>query len=155
MFFKGNIYYKLEAMTHSLGPKVREMGQNFAKQGLEMQGKLGHTDKLVPSLRGIPISNSKYPKVLKSDWVAPNAVLIGDIKMGSGSSAWHGATLRGDINKIRIGKNSMVQDNSHISGGAIIGDNVFVGPNAQVHDCKLESFSYVGMGATVDSGATV
>jgi len=120
-----------------------------------MQGKMGHTDKLVPSLRAVPISNSKYPKVLSSDWVAPNAVLIGDITMGQGSSAWHGATFRGDLNKIRIGKNSMVQDNAHVGGGVTIGDNVFVGPNTQLDSCRLDSFSYVGMGATVGEGAVV
>mmetsp|Transcript_21129 Transcript_21129/g.32774 ORF Transcript_21129/g.32774 Transcript_21129/m.32774 type:complete len:109 (+) Transcript_21129:25-351(+) len=108
MFFKGVFYYKLEAMAAALGPKLRETGQNLAKQGLQMQGKMGHTEKLVPSLRGVAISKSKYPKVFESDWVASNAVLVGDIKMGTGSSAWHGATLRGDLNKISIGKNSMI-----------------------------------------------
>jgi len=47
---------------------------------------MAHQDYLVPSLRCIPISKSKFPKTLDADWVAPNAVLIGDIKMGDGSS---------------------------------------------------------------------
>ena len=69
---------------------------------------MGHQDTLVPSLRCIPISNSLYPKTLDADFVAPNAVLVGDIKMGEGSSAWHGTTLRGDTASICIGKNSII-----------------------------------------------
>ena len=48
------------------------------------------------------------PDALDSDWVAPNAVLVGDIKMKQGSSVWHGCVLRGDTSKINIGKNSMI-----------------------------------------------
>jgi len=73
-----------------------------------MQGEMGHTDTLVPSLRCVPISNAKFPKTLDADFVAPNAVLIGDIEMDEGSSVWHGATLRGDTASIKIGKNSMI-----------------------------------------------
>jgi carbonic anhydrase/acetyltransferase-like protein (isoleucine patch superfamily) len=57
---------------------------------------MSHNDKIQPSLRSIPISNTIFPKSLQSDWIAPNAVLIGDIKLGEGSSVWHGVTLRGD-----------------------------------------------------------
>ena len=73
-----------------------------------MQGAMGHQDTLVPSLRCIPISNTKYPRTLDADFVAPNAVVIGDVKMGEGSSIWHGTTLRGDTASINIGRNSLV-----------------------------------------------
>ena len=69
---------------------------------------MGHVDKLQPSLRCIPLSNSKYPRTLLSDWIAPNAVLIGDVSIGEGSSIWHGVTLRGDTAQILIGKNSVI-----------------------------------------------
>jgi len=49
-----------------------------------------------PSLRSIPTGNNTYPKCVTSDWVAPNAVVVGDVNMGDGSSAWHGTTIRGD-----------------------------------------------------------
>ena len=126
---------------------------------MELQGEMGHKDTLVPSLRGIPISKSLYPKTFDTDWIAPNAVLIGDIKMGEGSSAWHGATLRGDLGQIRIGKNTMLQDNSYVrpnnNASVNIGDNVYVGPNARLEACHLESFSYVGMGASVAKDCVV
>lgn len=127
-----------------------------------MQGEMGHKDSMVPSLRCVPISNAKYPKTLDADWVAPNAVLVGDIEMGEGSSVWHGATLRGDTAQIKIGKNSMIQDNSHVGNCAMsqgdlvdIGDNVYIGANARVEAAELESFSYVGMGASVGKGSVV
>lgn len=76
---------------------------------------------------------------------------------------WHGTTLRGDTCPIKIGKNSVVQDNTRIgsnTGGDAaeinIGDNVYIGANANIDSAAdLESFAYVGMGATVGKGATV
>jgi len=103
-----------------------------------------------------------FPKTLDADFIAPNAVVVGDVKMGAGSSAWHGTTLRGDTASIEIGKNSVIQDNSHIASHAreagdkiSIGDNVYVGCNVKLQPCELESFSYVGMGASIGNGCTV
>jgi carbonic anhydrase/acetyltransferase-like protein (isoleucine patch superfamily) len=159
MFFKGALYYKLENATVGLAPRIRKMGRDLFKQGMDMQGAMAHKDYLVPSLRCIPISNSKYPKTLDADWVAPNAVLIGDIQMGEGSSVWHGVTIRGDQSAVKIGKNSMIQDNSRVASNSgenvVIGDNVYVGANARIDGCELESFAYVGMGASVGKGSVV
>ena len=115
---------------------------------------------MVPSLRCVAISGSKFPKALDADWIAPNAVLVGDVTMSEGSSAWHGVTMRGDTARVQIGKNSMIQDNSHIgssdlSGDVVVGDNVYVGANARLDACELESFAYVGMGASVGKGSVV
>jgi carbonic anhydrase/acetyltransferase-like protein (isoleucine patch superfamily) len=128
---------------------------------MELQGAMGHEDTLVPSLRCMPSRNGIFPNVYDCDWVATNAVLIGDVTMKPGSSAWHGVILRGDTAKITIGHNSMIQDNSRLgsnsnSNGTItIGDNVFVGANAILEECELESFSYVGMGASIGKGSVV
>lgn len=82
--------------------------------------------------------------------------------MKAGSSLWHGVIARGDTLKIEIGKNSIIQDNvriqslKKIQGDKIeIRDNVFVGPNASLDACLLESFAYVGMGAHIGRGAVV
>ena len=80
----------------------------------------------------------KYNIFLQADWVAPNATVVGDVKMGPGSSFWHGVIARGDTAQIEIGKNSVVQDLAHIGSissrekgdKVVIGDNVYVGPNA-------------------------
>jgi len=79
-----------------------------------MQGAYGQKDRLVPSLRCIAVSDRKYPRLLSSDWVAPNAVVIGDVVVGEGSSLWHGVVLRGDQASISVGKNAIVQDNVHV-----------------------------------------
>ena len=163
MFLKGHLFYKLENLQHKLGPAIRKKGQELFAQGMALQGEAAHTDTMQPSLRCVPISNSKYPKSLASDWIAPNAVLIGDVTIGEGSSAWHGAKLRGDTCAIKVGKNSIIQDNTRIgsnsSGDAAeisIGDNVYIGANSSIDSsADLESFAYVGMGATVGKGSTV
>lgn len=62
---KGFLYFKLENFTaRTLGPFFRRQGQSFFRQGLGFQGQMGHEDTLVPSLRCIPISDSKYPRLL-------------------------------------------------------------------------------------------
>ena len=73
-----------------------------------MQGDMANEERLVPSLRCVPISDSKYPKLLDAHWVAPNATVIGDVELGEGSSLWHGVVLRGDTAKITVGRNSII-----------------------------------------------
>ena len=99
---------------------------------------------------------------VQADWIAPNATVVGDVSVKEGSSLWHGVTARGDTAQVEIGKNSIIQDLVHISSlkrangdRVTIGDNVYIGPNATLDACTLESFSYVGMGATIGRGATV
>ena len=75
---------------------------------MTFQGDLAHEDRLVPSMRCIPISDSKYPKLLDADWIAPNATVIGDVNIKEGSSLWHGVIARGDTVSISIGKNSII-----------------------------------------------
>ena len=79
--------------------------------------------------------------------------------MEEGASLWHGVVVRGDKASVSIGKNSIVQDNVHINSTngnkVVIGDNAFVGPNATLDACTVESFAYVGMGASVSRSAIV
>lgn len=112
-------------------------------------------------MRCVVDANGRFPNALDADWVAPNATLVGDVTMKEGSSVWHGVKLRGDLSKITIGRNSMIQDNSRVgsnfqsNGEVNIGDNVYVGANARLDECTLESFSYVGMGASIGRGCVV
>lgn len=80
--------------------------------------------------------------------MAPNATVLGDVSVGDNSSVWYGATLIGTV-PIRVGRNSVLQDRVHVSRGATIGDNVFVGPNVVLQGSTLQSNSFVSMGATV------
>ena len=99
------------------------------------------------------------PEVADDAWVAPTAVLVGRVRLGSGSSAWYGAVLRGDGEQITVGAGSNVQDGCvvHADPGfpATIGDGVVVGHNAVVHGCTVEDGSLIGMGSTVLNGAVI
>jgi carbonic anhydrase/acetyltransferase-like protein (isoleucine patch superfamily) len=100
------------------------------------------------------------PKIADDAFVAPNAAVIGDVEIGSRSSIWFGCVVRGDVNIIRIGRGSNVQDGTiiHVTRkkfGTIVGDNVLVGHMCLIHGCTLEDSSFVGMKACVMDGAVV
>lgn len=92
-------------------------------------------------------------------YVAPSAVLVGDVTVGEGASVWHGAVLRGDFDAVVLGRDSNVQDNVvvHVDCGmpARISERVTVGHAAVVHGCTIEEECLIGMNATVNSGAVV
>lgn len=99
----------------------------------------------------------KTPNIKKAAFIAENAVIIGDVTLGEGSSVWYGAVLRAEDEKIAVGKNSNIQDNCtvHCSKGfpAVIGDDVTVGHNALIHGCTIGNNCLIGMHATVMNGA--
>ena len=101
----------------------------------------------------------KTPRVHPSAFVAPTAVLVGDVEVGEESSIWFGAVLRGDNGPIRIGARTSIQDNCvvHVSerGRTIVGDDVTVGHCAVMEDCRIEPFALVGSNAVVLGGAVV
>jgi carbonic anhydrase/acetyltransferase-like protein (isoleucine patch superfamily) len=92
-------------------------------------------------------------------WVAPTAVLIGDIHLQEDASVWFGATLRGDNEPINVGARSNVQDGCvfHTDMGypLTIGADCTVGHNAILHGCTIKDNTLVGMGATILNGAVI
>jgi carbonic anhydrase/acetyltransferase-like protein (isoleucine patch superfamily) len=86
-------------------------------------------------------------------------VVVGSVKVGQDSSIWYGSTIRGDLNKINIGKNTVVQDRATIypsqDKSVEIGDNVYIGPNTVLESCNIQNHGFVGMGASVRNGAKV
>jgi carbonic anhydrase/acetyltransferase-like protein (isoleucine patch superfamily) len=101
----------------------------------------------------------KRPKIDPSAFIAPTAVLIGDVEVGPESSIWFGAVLRGDNGPIRVGARTSVQDNAvvHVSkrGGTFIGDDVTVGHCAVMEDCAIERYALIGSNATLLNGCTI
>ncbi len=101
----------------------------------------------------------KTPKVHQTAFVAPTAVLIGDVEVGEGSSIWFGTVVRADNGPIRIGARSNVQDNAvlHVSEdcSTIIGDDVTIGHCAVLEDCVVESGALIGSNAVVLNHATI
>ena len=103
--------------------------------------------------------NGKTPKIGKDAFIAPTAVLIGDVEIGDGASVWFGAVLRGDEAGIRIGAHTSVQDNVviHVSEGldTVIEDHVTIGHGAILEGCNVGSYALIGMNAVVLDGARV
>ena len=103
--------------------------------------------------------HDKVPDTARAAFIAPNAVIVGDVVLEEGSSVWYGAVLRGDTGRIHVGKNSNIQDNCviHCDGGGRteIGENVTVGHGAIVHGCSIGDGSMIGMGSIVMSNAVI
>ena len=100
------------------------------------------------------------PKIHDSAFVAPNAAVVGEVEIGEGSQIWYGCALRGDVNPIKIGKRTNIQDNTVIHTtsdfqGTTVGDDVTVGHSAILHACTIEDMGFVGMQACVMDGAVV
>jgi len=102
----------------------------------------------------------KSPRLEAGVWVAPGAWVIGDVEIGADSSLWYGAVLRADVNHIRIGRRSNVQDGAvvHVTRDRFsteVGDEVTVGHRAVVHGCRVSDGALIGIGAIVLDGASV
>ena len=103
--------------------------------------------------------NGVSPVVDDAAYIAETVVLTGDIVVGAESSIWYGTVLRGDVNKIRIGRGVNIQDGSvvHVSRlyPCIIEDRVSIGHMALIHACTLEEGCFVGMKACIMDGVVV
>jgi len=101
----------------------------------------------------------KPPTLGQGVYLARTAVVVGDVTLGDHSSVWYHAVLRGDINFIRVGHHSNIQDNAvvHLADDypAIIGNYVTVGHSAIIHACTVGDETLIGMGATVLDGAEI
>ncbi len=101
-----------------------------------------------------------FPKIHPSVYLSDNVYVIGDVEIGEDSSVWFGSVVRGDVNYIRIGKRTNIQDNSvvhvtHDTHPTIIGDNVTVGHRVILHGCVLGNNILVGMGAVIMDGVEI
>ena len=99
------------------------------------------------------------PQVRDAAFVAPTAVLVGQVTLEPGSSVWYGAVLRADTGRILVGEDSNVQDNAVLHTGpdldVVIGERVSIGHSAVVHGCTVGDDCLIGMHATVLNGAVV
>lgn len=109
---------------------------------------------IIRPLRGI------HPKIGKNCFIAENAVIIGDVTIGDHCSIWYNVVLRGDVNTIKIGNNTNIQDGVVVHtlyqrSVTEIGDNVSVGHNATIHGANVKDNVLVGMGATLLDHAVI
>ncbi len=115
-------------------------------------------------MRQIIAFGGHAPDIAESAFVAPGARVIGDVQIGPDSSIWYNCVLRGDVNRIRIGARSNIQDGSvvHVDSGnaggglpTIIGDDVLIGHLVMLHGCVLHDHAFVGLGCIVMDGCTI
>jgi carbonic anhydrase/acetyltransferase-like protein (isoleucine patch superfamily) len=102
----------------------------------------------------------RRPRIAREVWIAPGAVVAGDVEIGADTSVWFGAVVRGDVAPIRIGARSNLQDHCvvHVTKDrfpAWIGDEVTIGHRATVHGCRIGDGALVGIAAVVLDGAEV
>ena len=104
--------------------------------------------------------NGIYPKIHPTAFIAPGAVVIGDVEIGAETNVWFGCVIRGDVQSIRIGARTNIQDGTviHVTRGdgpTTIGAGITIGHRALLHACTLEDGCFIGMGATILDKATV
>ena len=109
---------------------------------------------MVRSFRGA------LPRIAHNAYIDESAQVIGNVEIGARSSVWMGTVVRGDVNYIRIGAETNLQDNSvlHVMKDLhplLVGDRVTVGHGATLHGCRIESDCLIAMGAIVLNGAEV
>lgn len=100
------------------------------------------------------------PTIHPDAWIAPGAVVIGDVHIGAFTNVWFGCVIRGDVNSIRIGERTNIQDGTvvHVTrktGPTSIGSGITIGHKVLLHACTLHDDCFVGMGATVMDFAVV
>ncbi len=102
---------------------------------------------------------NKKLNINKSAFIAENAMVVGEVTIGENSSIWYSAVVRGDLEKIVIGDNTNIQENSTVhndEGFPIsIGNNVTVGHNCVIHGCTINNNSLIGMGSIILNGAKI
>lgn len=107
----------------------------------------------------IPYKGIK-PEIDKTAYIASNSSIIGDVKIGKGSSIWFNSVLRGDVESIKIGNNTNVQDGtvihtSRFNGPVDIGDNITIGHLSLIHACTIQSNAFIGMRSTIMDYAVI
>lgn len=126
---------------------------------------LAHSTVSRPDVTILPF-HGKVPKIHESAFIAPGCRIIGDVEIGPDVSVWYNCVIRGDVNRIRIGARSNVQDGTviHCDGPeprhpdgfpTLIGEDVLIGHMAMVHGCTLADRAFVGLGAVVMNAAVI
>jgi carbonic anhydrase/acetyltransferase-like protein (isoleucine patch superfamily) len=104
--------------------------------------------------------SGKAPRIAEGAWIADGAVVVGDVEIGPDASLWFGAIVRGDVNSIRVGARTNVQDYAvlHVTGKThptVVGDDVTLGHRVTLHGCTVRDRCLIGIGAVVMDGAVV
>mmetsp|Transcript_15387 Transcript_15387/g.35462 ORF Transcript_15387/g.35462 Transcript_15387/m.35462 type:complete len:283 (+) Transcript_15387:196-1044(+) len=140
---------------------ARRIGATLDSMGASME-VAKYTERLVPSSRIVSVDGVAPALPGANNFIAPSASVIGNVTIGEHSSVWYGATVRGDVNNVKIGSKTSIGDRAVVHVAKIqgdhptmIGDNVTIGAGAIVHACTIEDLVVVGESAQILDGATV
>ncbi len=115
---------------------------------------------LILPYKGEYAPDGVFPVISPRAFIAPAAAIIGDVHIGEDCGVWFGCVIRGDVNIVRIGKRTNIQDGTVIhvtrkTGPTYIGDNVTIGHSVLLHACRIEDNSFIGMHSTLMDGVVV
>ena len=104
--------------------------------------------------------DGKRPRLHPSVWLAPGCQIVGDVEIGEASSVWFNSVIRGDVERVRIGARTNIQDLTmiHVTHGrftCLIGDDVTVGHGVSLHGCRVLGRALIGMSAVILDDAEV
>jgi len=140
---------------------ARKIGAALDSMGAGME-VAKYTERLVPSSRIVSVNGVSPALSGANNFIAPSASVIGNVTIGEHSSVWYGATVRGDVNTLKIGSKTSVGDRAVVHVAKIqgdhptyIGDNVTIGACAIVHACTIEDLVVIGESAKIMDGASV
>jgi len=140
---------------------ARKIGAALDSMGAGME-VAKYTERLVPSSRIVSVNGVSPALSGANNFIAPSASVIGNVTIGEHSSVWYGATVRGDVNTLKIGSKTSVGDRAVVHVAKIqgdhptyIGDNVTIGACAIVHACTIEDLVVIGESAQIMDGASV
>jgi len=140
---------------------ARRIGAKLDSLGASME-VAKYTERLVPSSRIVSVDGVAPALPGANNFIAPSASVIGNVTIGEHSSVWYGATVRGDVNTVKIGSKTSVGDRAVVHVAKIqgdhptsIGDNVTIGANAIVHACTIDDLVVIGESAQIMDGAKV
>eukprot|EP00803_Ostreobium_quekettii_P010292 evm.model.scf_1207.6 EVM.evm.TU.scf_1207.6 scf_1207:34568-36963(-) len=148
-------------LLYRIGKVVRETGQALERLGCTAEGGDAFKEEFFRH-RSVMNLETVKPTLGSSVFIAPNAAVIGDVKINSKASVWYGCIIRGDENPVEIGNCTNIQDGSTVGGMVTespiksptkIGNNVTVGHGATLVGCTIEDECLVGMGATLLHGS--
>jgi len=123
-------------------------------------------DEALTNMSAVISFQGKTPRIHPTAFIAPGSRIIGDVEIGEGSSVWYNCVLRGDVNRIRIGARTNIQDGTviHVDSPkpgspdglpTIIGDDVLIGHMVMLHGSVLHDRAFVGLGGIVMDGCTI
>ncbi len=126
---------------------------------MTFEEKINIANSFDPGVKLFPYKEY-FPKLHQTVFLASGAKIIGDVEIAESSSVWYNTVIRGDVNYIRIGSLSNIQDSSmlHVTNQKyplIIGDKVTIGHSVTLHGCMLKNLCLIGMGAVILDGAVV